>query len=65
MVEQTCEKIEGLVIECKEGDFELCVLCNGEPVQSLEDRGGVVSEGVWSSRWGTEFWILKCIEEFR
>lgn len=51
-MEQTFEKTEGLVIECKEGDFELCVLCNGEPVQAVEGRGGVVWEGVWVSRWG-------------
>lgn len=39
-------------IECKEGDFELCVLCYGESVQDLEDRGCVVSEGGVSKQMG-------------
>lgn len=44
-MEQTCQEIGGLVIECKEGDSELCLLCNEEPEQDLEDQGYVVWEG--------------------
>ena len=46
MVEQVCEVGGGQVVKwfvCEKEDFELYSVCDGEPVQILEDRGDMVS----------------------
>ena len=50
----------GLVIEsfvCEEEDFELYAVCDGEPVQVLEDGVMLSLERVWVSRRAAEFWM--------